>query len=191
VAIGYKSPALGDFDHAPLTILNEILFGGRSSRAHRKLVQQTEIATEVRGWVGTFRDPALYDIASPRAASTRARSCSRRSTPSSPEVKKGGVTEAELDRAKARLELGVLQSLETVAGKAEQIGFYDTVLGDPAALFDRLEADPPRHPRRRPPRRAPLPRDQARTIVFVRPDEATRPKAPKKAEGDEGEEAAA
>jgi zinc protease len=50
------------------------------------------------------------------------------------------VTEEELERAKARLELGLVQSLETASGKAEQIGFYDTVLGDPAAAFRRLEA---------------------------------------------------
>src|SRR5262249_51406563 len=54
LAIGYKSPALGDFDHVPMVLLNEILFGGRSSRVHRALVQQQEIATEVRGWVATF-----------------------------------------------------------------------------------------------------------------------------------------
>ena len=40
----------------------------------------------------------------------------------------------------ARLELGLVQSLETASGKAEQIGFNDTVLGDPAAAFRRLEA---------------------------------------------------
>jgi zinc protease len=62
VAIGYRSPAFGDFDHPPLTLLNEILFGGRSSRVHRALVKEREIATEVRGWVGAFRDPALYDV---------------------------------------------------------------------------------------------------------------------------------
>jgi zinc protease len=50
------------------------------------------------------------------------------------------VTQDELARAQARLELGLLQSLETAAGKAEHIGFYDTVLGDPAAAFRRLEA---------------------------------------------------
>ena len=35
--------------------------------------------------------------------------------------------------------LGLVQSLETTSGKAEQIGFYDTVLGDPTAAFRRLE----------------------------------------------------
>src|SRR6185436_5051071 len=55
-------------------------------------------------------------------------------------AKRGEVTMAELDRAKARLELSTLQGLESVAGKAEQIGFYETVLGDPNELFHRLEA---------------------------------------------------
>src|SRR5690606_9743107 len=35
VAIGWKAPALGDADHAPLAVLVEILFGGPSSRVHR------------------------------------------------------------------------------------------------------------------------------------------------------------
>jgi zinc protease len=50
------------------------------------------------------------------------------------------VGEEELARAKARLELGSLQQLETVSGKAEQIGFFETVLGEPAHAFRRVEA---------------------------------------------------
>jgi zinc protease len=34
----------------------------------------------------------------------------------------------------------MLQGMETVSGKAEQIGFYETVLGSPSALFEKLEA---------------------------------------------------
>lgn len=140
VAIGYKAPALGDFDHAPLVLLNEILFGGRSSRAHRALVQQQELATEVRGWVGSFRDPSIYDIfLSARGEHT----CAELEAALSAildRVVAEPVTEEELDKAKARVELAVLQGLETVGGKAEQIGFYEIVLRDPAALFEKLEA---------------------------------------------------
>jgi zinc protease len=139
-AIGYKGPALGDFDHPPLTLLNEILFGGRSSRVHRALVQEQEIASEVRGWVGAFRDPALYDVfLSARGAHTTEELIGAIDRVLD-EVRREPVRQGELDRAKARLELGTLQGLETVAGKAEQIGFHETVLGDPAALFDRLGA---------------------------------------------------
>ncbi len=192
VAMGYRSPALGDFDHAPLTILNEALFGGRASRAHRKLVQQTEIATDVRGWVGSFRDPALWDIALTARGEHTCEELLEAVDALFEDVKKGGVTQAEIDRAKARSELGVLQSLETVAGKAEQIGFYDTVLGDPAAQFERLSqirrvtlGDVLRVARR-------YLVTTARTIVFVRPDESEEAEDSEDgAEGDEGEEAAA
>jgi zinc protease len=138
VAIGYKSPALGDFDHAPFVLLNEILFGGRSSRVHRSLVQQKELASEVRGWVGAFRDPALYDV----FLSARGEHTCEELVAALDEVLEGVRTTAvepeELDKAKARVELSVLQGLETVSGKAEQIGFYEIVLGDPGALFERL-----------------------------------------------------
>jgi zinc protease len=170
VAIGYKSPALGDFDHAPLVLLNEILFGGRSSRVHRALVQKQEIASEVRGWVGAFRDPALYDVFLSAREGHTVEELLAALDPIFAEVKRDGVTPAELDRAKARLELGTLQGLETVSGKAEQIGFYETVLGDPAVLFEKLSAY----------RRATLGDllrvarrylvDSARTVIEVLPD---------------------
>jgi zinc protease len=140
VAIGYKSPALGDFDHAPLVLLNEILFGGRSSRVHRALVQEREIATEVRGWVGAFRDPALYDIYLVARGQRTGHELLAALDALLDEVRQRPASEAELERAKARVELSTLQGLETVAGKAEQIGFYETVLGDPAALFEKLGA---------------------------------------------------
>ena len=40
---------------------------------------------------------------------------------------------------KSRAELGFLMALEDASGKAEQIGFYETVLGDAAHIFERLE----------------------------------------------------
>jgi zinc protease len=48
------------------------------------------------------------------------------------------LTADELLRARSRLELGILQGMDTVAGRAEQIGFYDVVLADPGAIFDRI-----------------------------------------------------
>ncbi|WP_437493164.1 pitrilysin family protein [Sorangium sp. So ce1014] len=140
IAMGYRSPALGDFDHAPLVLLNEILFAGRSSRVHRALVQEQEIASEIRGWVGSFRDPALYDIYLCARGAYTGEELLAALDPLLEAVCRTPVSEAELDRAKARIELSILQGLETVAGKAEQIGFYETVLGDPAALFERLAA---------------------------------------------------
>ena len=173
--VGYRGPALGDADHATCVVLNEVLFGGRASRLYRELVTMREACTEVRGWVSTFRDPGLYELyftARPGVAgesilSTLAVELAR--------VKSELVSAEELDRAKARLELGLLQSLETTSGKAEQIGFYDTVLGDPTAAFRRLE----RYRRvtagelRTAARRYFV--DDARTLIRVLPETETAP----------------
>ena len=48
------------------------------------------------------------------------------------------ICEHEIRRAQARSELGLLAGLSTVDGKASTIGFYETVLGRPAAAFERL-----------------------------------------------------
>jgi zinc protease len=131
---------LGDADHAPLTLLNEVLFGGRASRLYRALVIETEIASEVRGWVSAFAHPGLYEtyVTAREGKTTRDLEAvlSRELT----RAKDTQVAEDELARAKARLELSLLQSLETMSGKAEQIGFNETVLGDPSAGFTRLDA---------------------------------------------------
>jgi zinc protease len=138
--LAFRGPSLGDADHAPLTLLNEVLFGGRASRLYRALVIETEIASEVRGWVSAFAQPGLYEtyVTAREGKTTRdletvlARELTR--------AREALVTDDELARAKARLELSLLQSLETMSGKAEQIGFNETVLGDPSAGFTRLDA---------------------------------------------------
>jgi zinc protease len=137
--VGYKGPALGDTDHATLVILNEILFGGRASRLYRELVTLKELCTEVRGWVSTFRDPGLYEFYFTARPGKTSDEVLKVLDTELARVKEELVALEDLERAKARLELGLLQSLETASGKAEQIGFYDTVLGDPAAAFQRLE----------------------------------------------------
>ncbi len=140
VFVGFHGPALGDADHAALSILNEVLFGGRASRMYRELVTTQEVCTELRGWVSTFRDPGLYEISFTARPGISGADVMTRVDALLTKVRDDVVTEEELDRAKARLELGLVQSLETASGKAEQIGFYETVLGDPAAAFRRLEA---------------------------------------------------
>jgi zinc protease len=140
VIIGYHGPALADPDHAPLAVLQEILLGGRASRGYRALLIDKELATDLRGWASTFRDPGLFEVyLTARPGKTKDEllaAFDREIVRLNDEL----VTQDELQCAKARLELGGLQSLDTASGKAEQIGFYDTVVGDPAGAFRRLEA---------------------------------------------------
>jgi zinc protease len=138
--VAYHGPALGDADHAPLTVLDQLLTGGRASRLHRALVIDTELATEARGGLSPFRDPGLYELYAAARGAHTTEEMQRVIDEELLRLSTDLVTDDELSRAKARLELGLLQSLETTSGKAEHIGFYETVLGDPEAGFRRLAA---------------------------------------------------
>lgn len=179
--VGYRGPALGDADHATCVVLNEVLFGGRASRLYRELVTKRESCTEVRGWVSTFRDPGLYELYFTARPGVTDSEILGALDAELARVRSDLVDAEELDRAKARLELGLLQSLETTSGKAEQIGFYDTVLGDPAAAFRRLE----RYRRVTPGEVRTAARryfvDEARTLIRVLPEPQTE--APPVSEG--------
>jgi zinc protease len=138
--VGYHSPALGDFDYPALSLLGEVLFGGRASRMHQRLIHELELATEVRSFVGPFRDPGLTEIYASARGSHRAEELLEVIDRELERVREEPIPLAELERARARLELGLLASLDSVDGKASTIGFYDTVLGRPAAAFERLQA---------------------------------------------------
>ena len=140
LALGYQGPAIGDTDYLPLSLLGEVLSGGRASRLHQRLVQRLEMASEVRMFVGPFRDPGLTEIYASARETQRAEDLLAAVDEELELVRNDGVSPEEIERARARMELGLLASLDTVEGKASTIGFYDVLLGRPAAAFERLEA---------------------------------------------------
>jgi zinc protease len=140
VVVGYHSPALGDFDHPAISLLSEVLFGGRASRLHQRLVRELELASEVRAFVGPFHDPGLFELFVAAREGHTAEELLKVLDEELAKVREVPVTAEEMARASARFELGLLGGLETADGKASTIGFYEAVLGRPAAAFERLEA---------------------------------------------------
>jgi zinc protease len=140
LVVGYHAPALGDFDHPAVSLLSEVLFGGRASRLHQRLVRELELASEVRAFVGPFHDPGLFEIYVAAREGHSAEELLNALDAELAKVLEEPVTPEEMARAVARFELGLLGGLETADGKASTIGFYEAVLGRPAAAFERLEA---------------------------------------------------
>ncbi|MET0283044.1 MAG: pitrilysin family protein, partial [Polyangiales bacterium] len=140
LSLGYRSPALGDAAYAPLTVLNEVLFGGKSSRLYRALISEGELASEARGSISPSKDPGLFEVwVSLREGHVAEEALGVVEAQFNAIISKG-ITEAELDKAKNRLELGFLHGMETASGKAEQIGMFETVLGDAGKIFAQLDA---------------------------------------------------
>jgi zinc protease len=140
LCIGYRAPSLGDWDYVPLTVLAEVLSGGRASRLVHKLVHELELASDVRASVGPFFDPGLIEIT---ACARDGQTCETLLSHIDAELTRlhsEPVTDEELERALARSELGLVSGLDTTEGKASTIGFYETILGEPGAAFSRLNA---------------------------------------------------
>ena len=121
-------------------MLNEVLFGGKSSRLYRALISEGELASDARGSLSPFGDPGLYEIWVSMREELEARKALPIVERALVELAAEPVKPAELDKAKNRIELGFLHGMETVSGKAEQLGFYETVLGDASRVFGQLEA---------------------------------------------------
>ncbi len=172
VAVGFKGPALGDEDHGVVSLLLDVLFGGRASRVQKRLVHDKQMATDVHGHVGPHRDPALIEVFVSAREGYTAEAVLAEVDEELARACREPVESHELERSRARMELGLLGGLETADGKAQTIGFYETVLGKPEAAFERLESmqrftpeDLLRVARK-------YFRTEARTVVYVRPTES-------------------
>ncbi len=138
--LGYKGPALGTVDYSTLVVANEILFGGKSSRLYRELISEGELASDARGSVSPSREPGLMEIWVSMREEKPASLALAVVEAAIAKLAREPASDAELEKAKNRLELSFVHGMETASGKAEQIGFYETVLGDAGRIFAQLEA---------------------------------------------------
>ncbi|HTV18708.1 MAG TPA: pitrilysin family protein [Polyangiaceae bacterium] len=185
--IGYHSPALHHADHLPLSVLSEVLFGGRSSRLLKTLVRDLELASDVRASLSPLADPGLFEIFVSAREGVTAERLLEVVDAELDRVLAEPITDDELLRATARIELSLLQGLTNNEGKASTIGFYEVVLGNPIAGFERLAALSSLRPddltvvARRYLTRA------SRTVILVRPQTPSEP-GPEDDDEDDGDE---
>ena len=133
--IGYHAPSFSSPHTAALVVANEILFGGRSSRLHRLLCIDKEIALSVRGSISPFVDPGLYEMWVAIRDGARIDAALGVLDKELARLGSRGPMHRELEKAINQLELSFLHTMETAGGKAEQIGFHETVAHDGAAVF--------------------------------------------------------
>ncbi|MCB9623643.1 MAG: insulinase family protein [Sandaracinus sp.] len=137
--LGWHGPAFSDPDWAALNLLSEILFGGRSARVYRELVVEEELATELSGSIPPFALPSVFEVSLAVRPRRKVEKVVDRLDAHLERVRREPVTDDELERAKARLELGLLSSLETANGKGDQLGFYAQVTDQVGGAFTRLD----------------------------------------------------
>jgi zinc protease len=136
---GYHIPGIGDPRNAALVVLNTILSGGESGRLVRRLVHETEVASDMMGWAGVFADPCLLEFQVDLREGRQPAEALELLDGELDRVKATGVSDEEIVTARNRNRLAFYMGLGTTGGKANQLGFFETVLDDCGALTRRIE----------------------------------------------------
>ena len=139
IMLGYHGVTVLDPDRPALDVAARILAGGESSRLPLDLVRTHEVATSVAADLRWGIDRELFMIYAQAQPGKTADEMVRRIDDGVAALARGPVTPEELARAKRLLRMEMVKGLKTDSGKANQLGFFEVVLGDYRKLFD-LEA---------------------------------------------------
>jgi zinc protease len=122
VMSAWHAPATGDPDGPALDVLSTILSSGRSSRLYRRLVNDEQVALSASGGYWEMKDAGLFygmvgvrpDASVERAEALFFEEIAR--------LRDEPVSEAELDKARRGIEVGLVGGLRTNHALAKRIG---------------------------------------------------------------------
>lgn len=118
-----------------MDLLLKILVGGESSRLHRVLVEEEQLAIQIGGFQSEGFDPGLvyFYLTLPPGADPGA--VEERVMGLLAEVAANGVSDAELIKARNIRLADFWRQLSTIDGKASLLGNYEVFLGDYERVF--------------------------------------------------------
>ena len=124
-------------DSAPaLSLFAQAVGGGMSSRLFQELREERGLAYSVYAWTQSFADTGLFavNLAADKARATEALNLAREVVEQAAE----GLTEAELNRARAQIEAAILMALETPQGRADSMARSIEIFGRIMTMTEML-----------------------------------------------------
>ena len=137
--VGLPAPPLSSVDHAALEVVHHTLLEGESGRLHRRLVSEAELATYAFGFLPSLEYDSIYEMGFDLRRDTHAEDLLDSLRSALTLLLEDGITESELERARNRIELDVIEGLQTVEQRAHTLGFWEAVVGDCRFTQRRLE----------------------------------------------------
>ncbi len=133
--VAFHAGSAADPETRHMELLLNILVGGDSSRLHRLLVEQEQLALSVGGMQMEGFDPGLvyFYLTLPPGADVAA--VEARLFEELERVAVDGVTGAELEKARRIILADYWRSLSTINGKAAALGNYEVFTGSYENLF--------------------------------------------------------
>ncbi|MEV0734121.1 pitrilysin family protein [Polymorphospora sp. NPDC050346] len=141
IYLSHRTHPFGSPGYDALTVLAAVLGSGRGSRLYQRLADGARIAQpdNIAAYgVDLAHAPAPLIVTATARPGVTVEELEAGLVELLDEVAAGGVTEAELDRAKALLTTSWWRGLARVDGRADLLSRYATQFGDPARAADRL-----------------------------------------------------
>lgn len=137
LAFAYPGLASSDAGAPALALFAQAVGGGMSSRLFQQLREDRGLAYSIYAWTQGFAETGLFgvnlstDKARASEAFALARDCVERAAED--------LSEAELQRARAQIEAGLLMTLETPQGRADSIARSIEIFGRIMTLDEMLD----------------------------------------------------
>ena len=127
--LAFAFPGLAASDpHAPaLALFTQAVGGGMSSRLFQELREERGLAYSIYAWAQGFADTGLFavNLSADKARAVEAMALASQTV----EQAAGDLSGAELNRARAQVEAGILMALETPQGRADSMARSIEIFG--------------------------------------------------------------
>ncbi len=136
---GYQAPAVGHPDSYTLDVLSAILSGGESSRAYQRLVYKDQMALAAGGQYQAMEQAGVffaYGFMQPGKTTADGEKALYEEIE---KLKNEPVSPEELQKAKNQIEARFYMGNQSNDAKANQLGYYQTILGDYKTMFAESE----------------------------------------------------
>lgn len=140
VLVLHRAPGVTHADHAALEAVNALLAGGPGSWLHEELVSERKLAAEVQGWLGSFKDPFVYEVLVDMRPGQDPAEAEAAVVKGLEAVANGRVSSKDVRRVKKRLRLALLRSMVDNGDKAAALGEAIVVTGNALDHKRRLMA---------------------------------------------------
>ena len=139
VTVAYRIPPARSADWYALDLLGAALGAGDSARLVDRFAEQgIARSIEVGIDLDRQRGPGLFELVATAAPGHTATEVRKRIDEELDRVRKDGISERELGRARSRLAASLFGGLETHLGAALRLGEFALFYGDPRKLRDQL-----------------------------------------------------
>jgi len=151
VFLSYGAVEIAHADAPALEVLGRILGAGQSSRLYQRMVRGDQVALQVGAFAELRKGPGLFQLLAVANQGVDTGTLVGTLDEEIARVISEGVTPAEVERARNQVRAGVIQSRQSVMGRAEALQSANHFQGSPAAVrttVERIEGVTPEEVRR-------------------------------------------